>query len=134
MANSWYPEGLEAILDGSVNLETDNVRAALLRNGAYNSSHDFLNDLTAAGATVVATTGNLTGKTFNGGTFDATDDTFGTPAAGAACNAFVIYKHTGSDATGRLLLYVDDAPGLPVTPDGTNPIPVTWNASGIASI
>jgi hypothetical protein len=40
----------------------------------------------------------------------------------------VLYKHTGSDATARLIAYIDTASsGLPVTPNGGD-IVVQWDS------
>lgn len=134
MANSMYTEGIDGIGDGSIDLLTDNIRWVLLRSGTYNDSHSTLDQVVTAGATVVASSGNLASKTFNGRTFDAADDTFGTPASGAACNAAVLTKWTGTNSTTRLIMWQDDATNLPVTPNGTDPIPIVHAASGIFTI
>jgi hypothetical protein len=87
-----------------------------------------------ANGVIVATTASLTGKTFTGGVFNANDDTFGTPTAGTAIPSVIIYQHTGTNSTARLICHAQDYAGLPVTPDGINPIPIVWAAAGIIQI
>ena len=72
----------------------------------------------------------LSSKTFTDGTFDAADITFSS-VTGDESEAVILYVDSGSDATSRLICFLDTvASGLPVTPNGGD-ITVTWNASGI---
>jgi hypothetical protein len=58
----------------------------------------------------------LAGKTFTSGVFDANDTSLVATAA-SACKAIVYFKHTGVDATARVVAYIDTpASGLPFTP------------------
>jgi hypothetical protein len=127
--SAFYPKGLQGLLDGSINLEADTIRIALTR-ATYNSAHDNLDDVAA----VTTSAAGLTSKTFTDGVFDAADDTFGVVAAGAAIPAVVLYKHTGTASTSRLIFYADDYTGLPVVPDGTNAIPISWPTNGIFAL
>lgn len=127
MASALYPKGKEALLDGSINLETDTIKVALVDTGTYtyNSAHDFYDDISG----VVGTPQTIASKTFTNGTFDAADTAF-TGVSGATVEALVIYKDTGSSATSRLLAFID---GLSFTPNGGD-VTIQWNASGIFSI
>jgi hypothetical protein len=132
MANFVYPKALEfysfpAIL-------TDNIKVLLARGYTPVSATDrFLSVI--AGASQVASTGNLGTKTFALGVFAAAATTFGVVAAGAACQALVVYRDTGVAATSELLCYIDTGyTGLPVTPDGINSITITWPAGGVFAI
>lgn len=117
MANALYPTGKEGLLDGSWNWN-DTIKVALVRGYTYSSTHKFLSpDITSAG-TVVATL-TLIGKSSTLGVADAADDNFAAVASGPAAQALVFYKDTGSAATSRLVLFVDTATGLPVTPNGS---------------
>lgn len=131
MTNAMYPLGLKAILDGDVDLLTDNIKVVLLDAGyTYSAAHDFLDDI--AGAAVVATSGNLASKTTTAGVFDAADVTF-VALTGDDVVAYVVYKDTGSSATSQLLCYVDtaaDTSAILVEPDGTD-FTLRWNSAGI---
>jgi hypothetical protein len=128
MASALYPIGKKAILDASINLDTDTIKVALVDTGTYtySSAHDFYNDVSSA---VVGTPQTLANTTTTGGTFDADNSTF-TAVSGSTVEALVIYKDTGNAATSPLIAYIDSGTGLPVTPNGGD-ITITWNASGI---
>ncbi len=124
MANRRYLKGQQAFLEGSVAWLTDNIKAVLVSAGyTPNTATDqFLSDI---GANIVATSANFSGKTSNGGTADATDLTF--PAvSGALVQYLVIYKNTGVFATSPLIMLVDTAVNLPLTPNGGD-IVVQWD-------
>lgn len=132
MANFVYPKALEfysfpAIL-------TDNIKVLLARGYTPVSATDrYLSII--AGASQVASTGNLATKTFALGVFACAGATFGVVGAGAACQALVVYHDTGVAATSELLCYIDTGyTGLPVTPDGVNSITITWPAGGVFAI
>jgi hypothetical protein len=57
---------------------------------------------------------------------DADDKTL-TAVAGDTVEAVVVYQHTGSDATARLICYIDTGTGLPFTPNGGD-VTVSWNS------
>ena len=135
MANAIYPKYREALLDGSSNIDLNDgdVRVILVDTNdyTYSSAHDFLDDV-ASGARV-ATSSALTNTTVTNGTFDADDVTFSS-VTGDQSEALIIYIHTGSEATSRLVAYIDTGvTGLPVTPNGGN-ISLAWNASGIFTL
>ncbi|MGI9419911.1 MAG: hypothetical protein ACR2RA_18965 [Geminicoccaceae bacterium] len=132
MANGLYKPYKSAAMSGGANTDllTGDVKAVLVDAADYTvdlDNHDFLADI-AAGARV-ATSGNLASKTFASNAFDAADFSF-TTVSGDPSEALVYYIDTGVEATSRLVLYVDTATGLPITPNGGN-IDVTHNASGI---
>jgi hypothetical protein len=130
MANILYPKGAEAILNGDIDWNTDTIKVALVDTGTYtyNAAHDFLDDLSG----VVGTAQTLGSVTITGGVLDAANPTF-TAVSGATVEALVIYKDTGVAGTSPLLVYIDSATGLPVTPNGGD-ITVEWNASGILTL
>jgi hypothetical protein len=66
------------------------------------------------------------------GVFDGADGAFPS-VTGDVSEALIMYVDTGVESTSRLLLFIDSATGLPVTPNGGN-INVAWNASGIGKI
>lgn len=130
MANILYPKGAEAILNGDIDWNSDTIKVALVDTGTYtyNAAHDFLDDLSG----VVGTAQTLASVTITGGVLDAADPTF-TAVSGDTVEALVVYKDTGSAGTSPLLIYIDSATGLPVTPNGGD-ITIEWNASGILTL
>lgn len=117
MASTWYPKFKEAILTGATNSNpsSGNVKVVLLSSTyTYSAAHQYLSDLSG----VVATSGNLTTKSFTNGVFDADDVTF-SAVSGSQVVAYAIYIDTGTGSTSRLMLFFDSAAsGLPVTPNG----------------
>lgn len=131
MSSVWYPKFLEALLTqaSNSNAQSGDVKAVLV-DGAdytYSTSHEFLSDV--PGGARVATSANLASKTFTAGVFDAADTVF-TGASGDQSEIIIVYIDTGSAATSRLMVYIDTAGGLPVTPNSGD-ITVTWpNGAG----
>lgn len=124
MANALYDAGREAFLNGDIDWTNDNIKCCLVDTGTYTvnlATHDFLNDVSG----IVATSGNLAGKTSTAGVADADNVTF-TAVSGATAEAIIIYKDTGVSATSQLIAYIDTATGLPVTPGGGD-ITVQWS-------
>lgn len=126
MATALYGKGREGFLDGSIDWDTNTIKAILVDAGQYTVSidvHDNLDDI-AAGARI-ATSSALTGKTITLGVADADDVTF-TAVSGVQSEAIVLYKDSGVESTSRLIAYIDNATGLPVTPSGGDII-VAWD-------
>ena len=126
MANGLYDVAREAFLTAGLSWSADTFKAVLVDTALYAvdlAAHTALSNI-AAGARI-ATSAAFTAKTTTGGAADAADLTF-TLVTGASCEALVIYKDTGVEATSTLVAYIDTATGLPVTPGGGN-ITVTWD-------
>lgn len=137
MANAVYGTGRESFATAQVNWGTgtggDAIWVALVDLADYTVSltgHTFLSSVPSGAR--VATAGPFTGKSCALGVLDADDATFAT-VTGDQSEALVIYKWTGSDATSRLLIFIDTATGLPVTPNSGN-IGVVWPSGGIATL
>jgi hypothetical protein len=104
MSNALYDPGREGILDDSIAMSTDDIRMMLvLSTYTFSAAHKFLADL---GAVDNGRSAALASKTFTSGVFDAADTTL-TAIAAAASKALVVFKHTGSDATARVISYTD---------------------------
>lgn len=117
MATQHYPKYLQAQLEkasDAVAWLTDDIRAILIDTAdyTYNAAHDFLDDVAAASREEVS--GALGSKTSTDGTADCADWTW-SATTGDVCEAIIIYKHTGTDSTARLIAYIDNWTGLPVT-------------------
>lgn len=127
MANALYDKGRQGFLDGSIDWDTDDIRVILVDTTQYTidlATHDNLDDITAGAR--VAVSSALTSKTVTDGVADAGDVTF-SAVTGAECGLIVIYKHTGTESTSRLIAAIDTATNLPVTPNGGD-ITVQWDS------
>ena len=127
MTDALYGLGRQKILEGSINILTDDIKTVLVDTATYTVSIDadeFLSDIGAGER--VATSANMSSKTSTLGVFDAADITFSS-VTGDVSEALVIYKDTGVAATSPLLAYIDGATGLPVTPNGGD-ITITWDS------
>ena len=137
MANVVYPRARRECLRAGLGFTSSNIKAVLvdLAQYTYSASHEFLSDIPAGAR--VATSANLTGKTDTDGVADADDVTFtGLTGGGGSADtieAIVLYVDTGVAATSRLLVFIDTAAGLPITPSGGDHT-IRWNASGIFQV
>lgn len=128
MANALYTPFVNSYLTQAANqvdFDADDIRVILVDNADYTvnlTTHDFLDDVPGAGRVATAA---LTGESVSGRTFDANDLTF-TAVSGDSVESIVIYKHTGTESTSRLIAYIDTATNLPVTPNGGD-ITITWD-------
>jgi hypothetical protein len=134
MANTVYPIGKKAILDGDIDFLTDTIKIVLCDvTVTYNAAHDFLSDIAAGDR--VATSAALSSKTTTGGAFDAADVTF-TSLTGSEVKSWILYKDSGSEATSALIAFFDTVSGggaLSFTPNGGN-FTLVFGASGIFTI
>jgi hypothetical protein len=125
MANILYNKARQRFLEGSINWNTDTIKAVLVDAGAYtvNAADEFYSSI-AGGARISASVA-LASKTTTDGAADAADTTF-IAVSGTSIEAIVIFKDTGSDATSPLIAYIDSGTGLPITPNGGDII-VNWD-------
>lgn len=124
MTSAVFPKGKEQLLQAGINMNTGDIRAMLVRSTyVYDSADEFVADL---GAVDNGRSAALASKTFTSGVFDSADSTL-TATASVACNALVLFLHTGNDATARLIAYLDDVVGLPFTPEASQVCPLTWD-------
>jgi hypothetical protein len=134
MANTVYPIGKKAILDGDIDFLTDTIKIVLCDvTVTYNAAHDFLSDIAAGDR--VATSAALSSKTTTGGAFDAADVTF-TALTGSEVKSWVLYRDSGTESTSQLIAFFDTVSGggaLSFTPNGGN-FTISFSASGILSI
>ena len=137
MANHVYPKFGEALFARalSADIMTLDLRAILVDTASYtyNSAHDFLDDVPAGARASVS--GSLAGVTWVGGLLASSSFTFTAVPAGPACEAIILYIHTGgADSARRLIGYYDSGvSGLPVTPSGANievTVPSGWMQIG----
>lgn len=134
MANALFVAYKESMLSqGSpVDYDADDIRLIGVDHGTDTpvaATDDFLDDI-AAGARVFVS-GAFASKTTTGGVADAADVAV-SAVSGATVESIVIYKHTGTDSTSRLMVFLDTGTGLPFTPNGGD-VTVQWD-SGASKI
>ena len=113
-----------------VNFSTDNLKVVLLSSAyVYSASHINLSDIAAG---IVATSGNLTGAANTNGLLAANGPTFSALTGAQVTQAF-LYHDTGTSSTSTLIAYLNQGPGWPLTPDGTDKT-LSWSGAGIAQI
>ncbi len=108
---------------------TDNMKIVLLSaTYVYSTAHANKSDLSG----IVATSGNLSGKSATGGLLKANNVTF-TALTGAPVTQAWLYHDTGVAGTSTLAIYIDQAIGLTLTPNGSDAV-LEWNPLGIAQL
>lgn len=129
MANAMYDLGREGFLGGDIDWDANTIKVTLVDAADYTkdlANHDFFNDVTPAGR--VATSSALASKTKTAGVADAADITF-SAVTGDVSEQLIIWADTTVESTSALILNIDTATGLPVTPNGGD-INVTWDNGG----
>ena len=124
MANSLYTKAKEHLIDGTIDLDTNDIRAILVDGADYTpvlATHATLADIPAAAR--VAVSGALASKTVADGVFDANDIVIAA-VTGDQFEYIVLYQHTGAESA-LLILLIDTATGLPCTPNGSD-ITISW--------
>ena len=120
MSNSLYTKAKQGLIDGSIDLDTDDIRVVLVDGADYTpdlATHDNLDDIPAGAR--VAVSGALQNKSVTDGVFDA-DDIILAAVTGDQFEYIVLFKDTGVEGTSRLILLIDTATGLPCTPNGSD--------------
>jgi hypothetical protein len=105
--NRWYPEAKDAIATAGVNLTSADIRLQLVSDSAtYAAVDEFLDDL---GANLLGTAQQITGRTVTAGVWATSLDsvTVDDVAAAAEVAGYVLYVHTGTASTSRLLCWID---------------------------
>lgn len=125
MANVLFPLGRQGFLDGSIDWDTNDIRAMLVRSTyTYDANDQYVADL---GSVDNGRSAALSSKTVTLGVADAADTSLTATAANAS-NAIIVFQHTGSDATARLICYVDSpTSGLPFTPSAGQTVNIAWD-------
>lgn len=139
MADVIYNGFKAKIMDGSIDLDTDTIKVALVTS-TYTpdqDAHVFFSSVTneVSGTGYTAGGASLANKTVtqdntdNEGVFDA-DDVSWTTATITARGA-VVYKSTGTSSTSPLICYIDFGADK-VSTAGT--FSIQWNAEGIINL
>jgi hypothetical protein len=124
MSNQLFSYGREGILNRTIDM-TGDIRVMLVKSTyTFDDTDEFLADI---GSTDNGRSATLASHTYTAGVFDALDTSL-TATSAVACNALIVFQHTGSDASARLVAYIDSpASGLPVTPAASGTVNITWD-------
>ena len=119
-----FTKAKEQLGKQGIHLENDDIRVMLVASSyTFDAADEFLSDL---GAVDNGRSAALSGKSFTNAIFDATDSTLNATAA-VACNALIFFKHTGNDATARVIYYCDSGVGIPFTPEAGQACPLVFD-------
>lgn len=141
---SFYNSFREYIGDGTIDLDTDTFKVALVSSSyTFSAAHTVwadasANEISNAGYTAGgATLGTISWSHSSGtATFDAADTTWTATSTSLVARRAVIYKSgTANSITNPLIASVllDTTPA-DVTVTATNVLTLAWNASGILTI
>jgi len=129
VANRIYKAGAFHVMNGDIDIPTDNLKVVLC-SAAYTPStidggDQFLSVI--PGGAILATSPNLASKVINSpqGSFQAANPVFSAVASGSTGTQFALFNDTGSAATSELLYLWDTATNLPVGTNGGN-INLQW--------
>jgi len=139
MADAFYEvqrnSGFGNSVHSFVDLDTDTIKIIFYDEGAdaLNLADQDLADILAGAR--IHTSAGLAGKTVgvvSVGTFDH-DNYTASAVSGASIESLTYYKDSGAEATSQLVMNIDSATGLPVTPNGGD---IIWtpSASGVVQI
>lgn len=141
MATLVYTGGNAAMLDGTVDWETSDIRCLMLAGSAtVDVDHDFVSnvvawELSGSGYARVSASNRtiVADDTNNRVALKCDPVTFPSLGAGAGSPWWLVfYLHTGSDATARLIGIVDisQGTGTPTDPDGSDFV-IQFNTDGV---
>lgn len=109
-----YPLARQMFATAGLNWATANVKAALLA-AAYvpDFTQQYITGIPSS--FILATSGNIAGKTGAAGFLDGDTTSFGVVASAAAAGYILFYQDTGTPSTSPLILFLDtpDIPGMP---------------------
>ncbi len=128
MANALYDKGRQSFLEGTSAWLTNKLALLLVDSADYTVdlvNHEFLSSIVTAGR-VARVDIPAAGRTSAGGVADASDVTFSAVTGDPSEYLILVRSAAGTadadlaDTAQRLLLFIDTATGLPVTPNGGN--------------
>lgn len=133
MANGLFDKGREGILDGTINMNTGVIKAALVRGYTKDETDSTMADVVAGGGTIHVASNALDSKTFTNGVFDAADEALGTVASNANNHVVILYQASavggGADvaqASQRVVAHIDTGTNYPIVPNGGS-ITLAWD-------
>lgn len=144
MANFAYTYAAEGLMNGTIDLDANDIRVLLLQVDEETKTYANITALLASAATELTSTGYtrqalaseavVRDDANSRAEFDAADATFSSvsQASSEQAVAAVVYKFVTNDGDSIPLFHIDDG-GFPITPQGGD-IVIQWNAEGIAQL
>lgn len=139
MASAVYNSFKRDIMNGSIDLDTDTIKVALVSSSytADIDAHTKLSDITnevsgtnyTAGGNTLASLAVTADNTDDEGVFDASDTNWASSTITA--RGAVVYKSTGTASTSPLICYIDFGSDQ-VSSSGN--FVIQWNAEGILNL
>lgn len=139
MADVIYNSFKAFIMDGSIDLDTDTMKVALVTSAytpdqdAHEDFADVTNEVTGTGYTAggqtIANSAVTIDDTDNEGVWDGDDVTWTTSTL--TSRAAVVYKDTGTAATSLLVCYIDFGSDQS---SSAGDFTISWNAEGILNL
>jgi len=128
VANFIYGKAKQSLLNGEFNISSDSLKVLLVTESYVPNQNidQFVSNI--SGSYIKQRTSSLTNVTNTLGVIDA-DNVLVSNYDGSAFKALVIYKDSGTDATSRLLAYIDTATGIPFLGiNATTDITISWSS------
>ena len=129
MANALYDHGRNEFLVGDLDWLTHDIRMILMDADDHTTNQatdDNLDDIPSAARVATSETFPTETRDATAGVADAADVTFD-QVTGHESEELVIYYHASAETSSTLIVNIDTATGLPVTPNGGD-ITVQWDS------
>lgn len=106
MASTFYSKYKNLLLTTGLNMSTSVIKVALVDTSVYtfNSSHDFLDDITG----ILGTAQTLTNVTVTNNVVDADDVIFTDIPEGSNIGGIIIYKNVTDATDSPLIAFIDN--------------------------
>lgn len=128
MANFVYRKAKEALLNGDIDVLTNQLKILLLKKPEYTPNENtdqYVSDIPANA--IVLRSEPIVGVTSSNGTLNADDITI-TNYNGSLFGAIAAYQYAPLDTNARLIFYIDSSDGLPYTGLNTvSSVTIIWN-------
>lgn len=127
MANFIYKKAKQALLNGNINVSSNQLKVLLVNNTYVPNQdiHEFVSNVSSSA--IINRSNAITNVSSTAGILDADDITID-PFNGVAFDAVILYQNNSSDAAARLFFYIDTAPGLPFAGSNSiNSVTISWS-------
>jgi len=128
MANFVYKKAKEALLNGQINVLSDQLKVLLLKKPNYTPNQDIdqhVSDIPANA--IIKRSEAIAEVSSTSGVLDAANITI-LEYNGSAFDAIALYKYQPSDSNSKLIFYIDTSSGLPFAgSNSVNSVTIFWS-------
>lgn len=128
MANFVFKKAKEALLNGNINVSSNQLKVLLLKKPDYTPNQNidqYVSDIPANA--IVSRSEAVTSVTSTNGILDGDNVTI-SGYDGSAFDAIALYQYHASDSSARLISYIDTSDGLPFGgSNSVNSITIFWS-------